>query len=49
MDQTPLPFILDDGTTYECKGVKDVTCRSGPSGWDKIQATHQLTIFADGK
>ena len=24
MDQTPLPFVLDDGKTYYKKGVKDV-------------------------
>ena len=47
MDQTP--FIHDDGTTYECKGAKDVTCRSVPSGWDKRQATVHLTICAYGK
>jgi hypothetical protein len=48
MDQTPLPFILDDGKTYDIKGVKEVWAQSGQSGLDKRQATVQLTVFADG-
>ena len=39
MDQTPLPFILDDGTTYDHRGSKDVCCISGASGLEKRQAT----------
>ena len=46
--QTPLPFILDDGTTYEHLGSKDVCCKTGASGPEKRQATAQNTIFADG-
>ena len=48
MDQTPLPFILDDGTTYEHHGSKDVCCKTGASGVEKRQATAQITIFANG-
>ena len=49
MDQTPLPFILDDKITHETTGSKDVCCRSGASGLDKRQATAHITLFADGK
>ena len=48
MDQTPLPFILDDGLTYDELGAKSVWCASGPSGKDKRMCTVQITIFADG-
>ena len=48
MDQTPLPFVLDDGKTYDKTGVDEVWCASGASGLDKRQCTVQLTIFADG-
>lgn len=48
MDQTPLPFVLNDGKTYDPKGSKEVWCTSGPSGLDKRQCTVQLTIFGDG-
>ena len=48
MDQTPLPFVLDDGKTYADKGSSEVWCASGSSGLDKRQCTVQLTIFADG-
>ena len=49
MDQTGLPFIMDDGKTYANKGSDDVSCLSGQSGLEKRQATAQLTIFADGR
>ena len=49
MDQTPLPFVLDDGKTYNEKGEKEIWCASAASGLDKRQCTVQLTIFADGK
>ena len=49
MNQTPLPFILDDKITYEITGSKDVCCRSGAYGLDKRQATAQITLFTDGK
>ena len=29
MDQAPLPFVLDDGKTYDKKGVKKVWAQSG--------------------
>ena len=48
MDHTPLPFVLDDGKTYNKKGSKEVWAQSGQSGLDKRQATVQLTVFADG-
>lgn len=48
MDQTPLPFVLDDGTTYDRKGSKEIWFTSGQSGLDKRQCTVQLTIFGDG-
>ena len=48
MDQTPLPFVLDDGKNYDKKGVKEVWAQSGQSGLDKRQPTVQLTVFADG-
>ena len=47
MDRTPSPFVLDDGKTYDKKGVKDVLAQSGQSGLDKRQGTVQLTVFAD--
>ena len=49
MDQTPLPFVLHDGKTYNDKGKKEIWCATAPSGLDKRQCTVQLTIFADGK
>ena len=45
MDQTPLPFVLDDGKTYDKTGVDEVWCASGASGLDKRQCTVQLTIY----
>ena len=48
IDQVPLPFVMDDGVTYEEKGAKEVWTQSGSSGLDKRQATVQLTVFADG-
>ena len=47
MDQTPLPFVLDNGKTYADKGSIEVWCISGSSGLDKQQCSVQLTIFAD--
>ena len=48
MDQTPLPYVLDDGKTYDIKGVKEVWAQSRQSGLDKQKATVQLAVFADG-
>ena len=48
MDQTPLPFLLDDEKTYGDKGSSEVWCVSGSSGLDQWQCSVQLTIFADG-
>ena len=47
IDQTPLPFVLDDGRTYDDKGSEEVWFRSNKSSFDKRQSTIQLTIFAD--
>ena len=48
MGQTPLPFVLDDGRSYDATGAKEVWCASASSGLDKRQCTVQLTIFANG-
>ena len=40
--------MLDDGKTYDKKGVKEVWAQSGQPCPDKRQVTVQLTIFADG-
>ena len=48
MDQTPLPFVLDDDRTYDITGAEEVWCSSGASGLDKRQCTVQLTVFGDG-
>ena len=47
IDQIPLPFVMDDGKTYNQTGLKDIWCASGSSGLEKRQCTVQLTIFAD--
>ena len=49
MDQTPLPFEYLSGRTYNQQGAKTVWVQSSQqSGWEKRQATIQLTIFGDG-
>ena len=48
MDQTPLPFVLDDGKTEDIKGVKEVCAQSEQSGLEAQHATVQLTVFSDG-
>ena len=48
MDQTPLPFVMDDNRTYEKTGASEVWIASGQSGLEKRQCTVHLTIFADG-
>ena len=45
MDQTPLPFVLEDGKTYDKEGVKEVWTQSGQSSLDKRRATVQLKVF----
>ena len=48
MDQTPLPFEYLSGRTYNQRGKKTIWVQaSQQSGWEKRQATIQLTIFAD--
>jgi hypothetical protein len=49
MDQTPLPFEFSDGKTYARKRSKTVWVKEQRSGWNKRQATLQLTLHADGK
>ena len=48
MDQTPLPFVLDDGKSYDSTGAKEVWFSNASSGLDKRQCTVRLTIFLDG-
>lgn len=49
MDQTPLPFEYLSGRSYHQQGDKTIWVPgSKQTGWDKRQATIQLTIFADG-
>jgi hypothetical protein len=47
-DQLPLPWEYLEGRTYGFKGAKTVWIAGKKSGWDKRQATIQLTVFADG-
>ena len=49
MDQTPLPFVIDDGKTNADKGSSEVWCATHDSVIDKRQCSVQLTTFADGK
>ena len=46
MDQTPLPFAMDDSRTYEKPDA--VWIATGQSGLETSQYTVQLNIFADG-
>ena len=46
MDQTPLPFAMDDSRTYEKPDA--VWIAIGQSGLETSQYTVQLNIFADG-
>lgn len=48
MDQTPAPFEYLPGQTYALKGCRTVWAKAERSGWDKRQATIQLTVLADG-
>ena len=45
MDQTPLPFVLDDGKTFDKKVVEEVWAQCGQSDLDERQATVELTVF----
>ena len=49
MGQTPLPFVIDDGRTYDTTGSKEVWSASAVSGLNKHQCTVQLTVFTDSK
>ncbi|RPA94156.1 hypothetical protein L873DRAFT_1475290 [Choiromyces venosus 120613-1] len=48
IDQTPLLFEYLEGKTYNQSSKKTIWAQSSKSGWDKRQATIQLTVFADG-
>lgn len=48
VDQVPLPFVVDQGTTYDEVGAKQVWISQPSSGLDKRQATLQLCIRAEG-
>ena len=47
MDQTPMPFEIGTDTTYNETGCRTVWVKSLGSGFDKRQATVQLTVHAD--
>lgn len=47
MDQTPLPFVMDDNKTCDSTGTEEVWCATESSALDKRQCTAQLTIFVD--
>ena len=49
MDQTPPPFVMNDGKAYAEKGSSEVWCDTHGSGLHKRQCSVQLTIFADRK
>ena len=36
MNQTPLPFVLDDNKTYEKQGAEDVWFVTGQLGWKNV-------------
>lgn len=46
VDQVPLPFVVDQGTTYDTVGNKQVWVSQPSSGLDKRQATLQPCNFA---
>lgn len=48
MDQVPLPFVVDQGTTYHTIGNEQVWVSQPSSGLDKRLATLQLCIRAEG-
>lgn len=48
VDQVPLPFVVDQGTTYDTVGSKQVWVSQPSSGLDKRHATLQLCIRAEG-
>lgn len=49
VDQVPLPFVNERGTTYDTLGAKQVWVSQPSAGLDKRQATLQLCIRADGE
>ena len=48
VDQVPLPFVVDQSSTFEERGSKSVWVRQVGSGLDKRQCTLQLYIGAEG-
>ena len=49
MDQTPLPFVMDNEKTFPDKGSSEVWCSTHGSDRYERQCSVQLTTFADGK
>ena len=45
MDQTPLPFAMDDNRTYETTGADNGWIPSSQSDLEKHRCTVQLTIL----
>jgi hypothetical protein len=48
VDETPIPFANDAGSTWDQLGAKTVSIKAARSGWEKRQATLILYIFGDG-
>jgi hypothetical protein len=48
IDQTPLCFEFNNRRTYAKKGSQTVWVKEQRSGWNKRQATLELTVHADG-
>jgi hypothetical protein len=48
VDETPVPFANDSGSTWDILGSKTVSVITARSGWEKRQATAILYIFGDG-
>ena len=49
MDQTPLPFVLDDNKAYAKEGTEELRIINSHSGLEKRQGTIQLKVFAGDK
>lgn len=48
VDETPIPFTNDAGSTWDQLGAKTISIKTARSGWEKRQATLILYIFGDG-
>jgi len=49
IDETPIPFEYLEGRSYDFTGNTTISGKTARSGWDKLQATLILYLFADGK